>query len=89
MSILILAVFSVSFIPKFSSSIHFVGILTAFALLNLGTMMDIKNNNHHFLITLPIKRKHIVQARYIAAIIYTFWEPLLLMGFTDSLNKQS
>jgi len=36
------------FIPKFSSSIYFMGILTSFALLNLGTMMDIKNNIHHF-----------------------------------------
>lgn len=80
MSILYLAVFSVAFIPKLSSSIHLVGIYTAFALLNHGTMIDIKNNNHHFLVTLPIKRKHIVQAKYITAIIYTLFGVLASHG---------
>lgn len=68
--ILYLAVFSAAFIPKHSSSIHLVGMYTAFASLNLGTMIDIKKHHHNFLVTLPIRRKHIVQAKYITAIIY-------------------
>lgn len=80
MSILFLAVFSIIFIPKFASSIHYVGIITAFALLNLSTMVDIKNNNHNFLVSLPIKRKHIVQAKYIVTIIYTLFGTLASFG---------
>lgn len=81
MVILYLAVFSAFFIPKNSSlSIYLVGIYTAFGLLNLGVTIDIKNNNHHFLVTLPIKRKHIVQAKYIAAIIYTLFSVLASYG---------
>ncbi|MEJ8546698.1 ABC-2 transporter permease [Brevibacillus borstelensis] len=81
MAILYLAVFSAFFIPKNSSlSIYLVGIYTAFGLLNLGVTIDIKNNNHHFLVTLPIKRKHIVQAKYIAAIIYTLFGVLASYG---------
>ncbi|WP_028545554.1 ABC-2 transporter permease [Paenibacillus taiwanensis] len=70
MSLLYLVVFSAAFIPKMSSSIHLVGIYTAFATITLGTMIDIKHHNHNFLITLPIKRKQIVQAKYLLAIIY-------------------
>lgn len=80
MGILYLAVFSAVFIPKLSSSIHLVGIYTAFALLNHGTTIDIKNNNHNFLVTLPVKRKHIVQAKYITAIIYTLFGVLASYG---------
>ncbi|MFB6367699.1 ABC-2 transporter permease [Paenibacillus elgii] len=80
MGILYLAVFSAAFIPKLSSSIHLVGIYTAFILLNYGTMIDIKNNNHNFLVTLPVKRKHIVQAKYITAIIYTLFGVLASYG---------
>jgi len=80
LGILYLVVFSAFFIPKFSSSVHFVGIYTAFALINMGVMIDIKNNNHHFLITLPIKRKHIVRAKYISAIIYTVFGILASFG---------
>ncbi|UHA73391.1 ABC-2 transporter permease [Paenibacillus sp. 481] len=67
-----LVVFSVAFMPK-ELSMHFVGIYTAFASVSLATMIDSKNHNHHFLITLPISRKHIVQAKYIIAIICTFF----------------
>lgn len=48
-----------------------VGIYTAFVPLGFSTMADIKNHTHNLLVTLPIKRKHIVQAKYIVAIIYT------------------
>ncbi|MDK8180257.1 ABC-2 transporter permease [Paenibacillus sp. UMB4589-SE434] len=71
MSLMYLVVFSVAFIPKMSSSIHLVGIYTAFATIMLGTMIDIKHHNHNFLVTLPIKRKQIVLAKYVSAIIYT------------------
>ncbi|BFH14005.1 ABC-2 transporter permease [Paenibacillus melissococcoides] len=79
-SLLYLAVFSVVFIPKHSSSIHLVGIYTAFTTLSLGTMIDIKNDNHNFLVTLPIMRKHIVQAKYITAIIYMLFGVLASYG---------
>ncbi|MFX3634039.1 MAG: ABC-2 transporter permease [Candidatus Pristimantibacillus sp.] len=36
-------------------------------------MIDIKKHHHHFLLTLPISRKHIVQTKYITAIIYTLF----------------
>ncbi|OAB32980.1 ABC-2 transporter permease [Paenibacillus glacialis] len=87
LGILFLAVFSAFFIPKLSTSIHLVGIYTAFALLNHGTMIDIKNNNHNFLLTLPIKRKHIVQAKYITAIIYTLFGVLASYGIHWLVKK--
>jgi len=87
LGILYLVVFSAFFIPKFSSSIHFVGIYTAFALLNMGVMIDIKNNNHHFRVTLPIKRKHIVLAKYISAIIYTVFGVLASFGVHWSVKQ--
>ncbi|MFL1673214.1 ABC-2 transporter permease [Paenibacillus dendritiformis] len=80
MSLMYLAVFSAAFIPSLSSSIHLVGIYTAFATLSLGTMIDIKNHNHNFLVTLPISRKHIIQAKYITAIIYTLFAVLASYG---------
>lgn len=78
--ILYLAVFSVAFISKVELSIYFVGIYTAFGSIMLGTMNDIKNDNHNFLITLPISRKHIVLAKYITAIIYTLFGVLASYG---------
>ncbi|WP_326102096.1 ABC-2 transporter permease [Paenibacillus apiarius] len=42
--------------------------------------IDIKNHNHNFLVTLPISRKHIVQAKYISAIIYTLFGILASYG---------
>lgn len=80
MTMLYLVVFSAVFIPKLSSSIHIVGIYTAFATLSHGTMIDIKNHNHNFLVTLPVKRKHIVQAKYITAIIYMLFGVLASYG---------
>lgn len=77
---LYLAVFSVAFIPKHQSSIHLVAIYTAFASLSFGTMIDIKKNYHSFLVTLPISRKHLVQAKYITAIIYTLFGVLASYG---------
>ncbi|WP_195575101.1 ABC-2 transporter permease [Paenibacillus sp. 1001270B_150601_E10] len=71
MTALYLVVFSVALIPNLEVSLYLVGIYTAFASLNLGTMIDIKNHNHKFLVTLPVNRKQLVQAKYIAAIIYT------------------
>lgn len=73
MTLLFLVVFSVAFIPKLEVSLYLVGIYTAFASLNLGTMIDIKNHNHKFLVTLPVNRKQMIQAKYIAAIIYTLF----------------
>ncbi|BBI33394.1 ABC-2 transporter permease [Cohnella abietis] len=76
---LYLAVFSIAFM-KIDSSIQLVGIYTAFATLSLGTMIDIKKNNHNFLVTLPISRKNIVQAKYVTAIIYTLFGVLASYG---------
>ncbi|MGG4345568.1 ABC-2 transporter permease [Paenibacillus lautus] len=78
--LLYLAVFSFAFIPKSEMSIYFVGIYTAFGSIILATMIDIKNNNHKFLVTLPISRKHIVQAKYITAIIYTLFGVIASYG---------
>lgn len=70
--VIYLVVFSVAFIPRMDISFHLIGIYTAFAIINLSTTIDLKNRNHHFLVTLPISRKHIVQAKYMAAVILTF-----------------
>ncbi|MFE0555660.1 ABC-2 transporter permease [Paenibacillus sp. FSL W8-0187] len=78
--LLYLAVFSFAFIPKSDMSIYFVGIYTAFGSIILATMIDIKNHNHKFLVTLPISRKHIVQAKYITAIIYTLFGVIASYG---------
>lgn len=75
-----LAVFSLAFIPSSEISFHFVGIYTAFGAIILVTMIDIKNNNHHFLVTLPISRKHIVQAKYLTAIVYMLFGILASYG---------
>ncbi|MCM3340690.1 ABC-2 transporter permease [Paenibacillus sp. MER TA 81-3] len=80
MSLMFLTVFSAFFIPKHSSSIHLVGIYTAFATLSLCTTVDIKNHNHNFLVTLPTCRKHIVKAKYITAIIITLVSVLASYG---------
>ncbi|NMO98032.1 ABC-2 transporter permease [Paenibacillus lemnae] len=68
--ILYLVVFSTVFIPRMDMSMYFVGIYTAIGSIMLATMVDIKNHNHRFLITLPINRKHIVKAKYLTAIAY-------------------
>ncbi|MEQ7049997.1 ABC-2 transporter permease [Paenibacillaceae sp. P-4] len=73
-------VFSVAFIPKHSSSVHLVGIYTAFATLSHVTLIDIKNHNHSFLVTLPISRKNIVKAKYIAGIIISLVSVLASYG---------
>ncbi|EPY03812.1 ABC transporter permease [Paenibacillus alvei TS-15] len=73
-------VFSVCFIPKHSSSVHLVGIYTAFATLSHVTLIDIKNHNHNFLVTLPISRKNIVKAKYITGIIISLVSVLASYG---------
>ncbi|WP_422656756.1 ABC-2 transporter permease [Paenibacillus sp. EC2-1] len=73
MVFLYLGIFSITFIPKSELSIYFVGIYTAFGSITLITMNDIKNNNHHFLVTLPVSRKQIVQAKFLTAIIITLF----------------
>ncbi|MCM3784529.1 ABC-2 transporter permease [Neobacillus mesonae] len=70
--LLYLVVFSAAFIPKMELSIYFVGIYTAFGSIILVTMNDIKNSNHNFLVTLPISRRHIVLAKYMTTILFTF-----------------
>ncbi|NEW06776.1 ABC-2 transporter permease [Paenibacillus sp. SYP-B3998] len=47
-----------------------VGVYGAFILLMLNTGNDIKNNNHRFLIHLPISRKNLITAKYISGLIY-------------------
>ncbi|WP_197260097.1 ABC-2 transporter permease [Paenibacillus dendritiformis] len=58
--ILCLAVFSIAFIPKHDMSIFTVGITVAIVAVNMSTMIDVRNHNYNFLVTLPISRKHIV-----------------------------
>ncbi|NUU76879.1 ABC-2 transporter permease [Paenibacillus xylanilyticus] len=71
--LLYLVVFSLAFIPKSEMSMYFVGIYTAFGSIILATMIDIKNHNHNFLVTLPVSRKNIVQAKYLSAILFTLF----------------
>ncbi|MDR0270660.1 ABC-2 transporter permease [Paenibacillus sp.] len=80
MSLMFLTVFSVFFIPKLSSSVHLVGIYTGFATLSHATMIDIKNHNHNFLVTLPISRKNIVKAKYITGFIISLVSVLASYG---------
>ncbi|MCR8842426.1 ABC-2 transporter permease [Paenibacillus sp. SC116] len=68
MSLLIFAVFCIFFMKK-EMSMHLVGIITAFATISSLTLNDTKNHNHQFLVTLPISRKHIVQAKFMASLI--------------------
>ncbi|MCI1774978.1 MAG: ABC-2 transporter permease [Paenibacillus lautus] len=86
MILMYLAVFSIAFIPSHDMSIYLVGIYTAFASISLATMIDIKNHNHHFLVTLPISRKHIVQAKYIAAIVLMLFAVLASYGLHWLVN---
>ncbi|WP_028595020.1 ABC-2 transporter permease [Paenibacillus assamensis] len=68
MSILIFTIFCIFFMKK-EMSMHFVGIITAFSTISSLTLNDTKNHNHHFLVTLPVSRKHIVQAKYVISLI--------------------
>lgn len=77
---LYLVVFSLAFIPNHEMSMYFVGIYTAFGSVILATMIDIKNHNHNFLVTLPVSRKNIVQAKYVSAILYTLFGVLASFG---------
>ncbi|WP_339240426.1 ABC-2 transporter permease [Paenibacillus sp. FSL R5-0517] len=77
---LYLVVFSLAFIPQSEMSMYFVGIYTAFGSVILATMIDIRNHNHNFLVTLPISRKQIVKAKYLSAILYTFFGVLASYG---------
>lgn len=78
--ILCMGVFSIAFIPKQDASIFTVAITLASVSLNISTMIDIKNHNHHFLVTLPTSRKHIVLAKYITSIIFTLFGVLASYG---------
>ncbi|TVX93412.1 ABC-2 transporter permease [Paenibacillus agilis] len=68
MSVGIFAVFCIFFMKK-EMSMHLVGIITAFATISSLTLNDTKNHNHQFLVTLPVSRKHIVQAKYVLSLI--------------------
>ncbi|GGH55831.1 hypothetical protein GCM10008014_25810 [Paenibacillus silvae] len=77
---LYLVVFSFAFIPGSEMSMYFVGIYTAFGTIMLATMIDIKNNNHNFLVTLPVSRKQIVKAKYLSSILYALFGVLTSYG---------
>lgn len=83
---LYLVVFSLAFIPNSEMSMYFVGIYTAFGTVIMATMIDIKNHNHNFLVTLPVSRKNIVQAKYISAILYTLFGVLVSFGIHWLVN---
>ncbi|TCZ76662.1 ABC-2 transporter permease [Paenibacillus albiflavus] len=78
--ILCMGVFSIAFIPKHDASIFTVAITLACVSLNISTMIDIKNHNHNFLVTLPTSRKRIVLAKYITSIIFTLFGVLVSYG---------
>ncbi|GAB6930846.1 hypothetical protein JCM10914A_48290 [Paenibacillus sp. JCM 10914] len=80
MILVYLVVFSIAFIPTTETSFYFVGIYTAFGAIIISTMIDIKSNHHHFLITLPISRKHIVKAKYLTVIAHTLFGVLASYG---------
>ncbi|WP_458460693.1 ABC-2 transporter permease [Paenibacillus sp.] len=84
--LLYLVVFSLAFIPKSEMSMYFVGIYTAFGSVILATMIDIKNHNHNFLVTLPVSRKQIVQAKYLSAMMYAIWGVLASYGIHWLVN---
>ncbi|MBT2284422.1 ABC-2 transporter permease [Paenibacillus polymyxa] len=84
--LLYLVVFSLAFIPKSEISMYFVGIYTAFGSVILATMIDIKNHNHNFLVTLPVSRKQIVQAKYLSAIMYAILGVLASYGIHWLVN---
>lgn len=81
-----LAVFSIAFIPKSEMSMYLVGIYTAFGSIMLATMIDVKNHNHNFLVTLPISRKNVVQAKYLSTICYTLFGVLASFGIHSLVN---
>lgn len=81
-----LAVFSIAFIPKSEMSMYLVGIYTAFGSIMLATMIDVKNHNHNFLVTLPISRKNVVQAKYLSTIFYTLFGVLASFGIHSLVN---
>ncbi|KQY84246.1 ABC transporter permease [Paenibacillus sp. Root52] len=81
-----LAVFSIAFIPKSEMSMYLVGIYTAFGSIMLATMIDVKNHNHNFLVTLPISRKNVVQAKYLSTIFYTLFGVLSSFGIHYLVN---
>ncbi|MGQ8871044.1 ABC-2 transporter permease [Paenibacillus sp. TSA_86.1] len=83
---LYLIVFCWAFIPKSEMSMYFVGIYTAFGSTMLATMIDIKNHNHNFLVTLPVSRKQIVQAKYLSTILYALFGVLTSYGIHKLIN---
>lgn len=83
---LYLVVFSLAFIPQSEMSMYFVGIYTAFGSIIMATMIDIKNHNHNFLVTLPVSRKQIVKAKYLSAIVYALFGVLASYGIHELVN---
>ncbi|MBD8499584.1 ABC-2 transporter permease [Paenibacillus arenosi] len=79
MSILIFSIFCIFFMKK-EMSMHLVGIITAFATISSLTLNDTKNHNHLFLVTLPVSRKHIVQAKYVISLLTIFVAVLASYG---------
>lgn len=75
-----MVVYSIAFIPNHDASIFTMAIALASVSINLCTMLDIKNHNHVFLISLPISRKHIVLAKYIITIFFTLFGILASYG---------
>lgn len=83
---LYVVIFSWAFIPKMEMSMYLVGIYTAFGSIMLATMVDIKNHNHNFLVTLPVSRKQIVQAKYLSSILYSLFGVLVSYGIHKIVN---
>ena len=64
-------IFSIVLVSNNMSAFFLAGVYTAFTTLMMSTGADVKNENHNFLITMPINRAQIVRAKYMTALIYT------------------
>ncbi|WP_342554755.1 ABC-2 transporter permease [Paenibacillus sp. FSL R7-0652] len=81
-----IVVFSWAFIPQMEWSMYIVGIYTAFGSTVLITMIDITNHNHNFLVTLPVSRKQIVQAKFLSSILTALCGVLVSYGIHKLIN---
>lgn len=64
-------IFGISLASNNMSSFYLTGVYSAVTTLMMSTGADVKNENHNFLMTMPINRAQIVRSKYMLALIYT------------------
>ncbi|WP_018754409.1 ABC-2 transporter permease [Paenibacillus terrigena] len=64
-------IFSIVLISNTMSAYFLVAVYTAFTTLMMSTGADVKNDNHAFLITMPMNRAQMVKSKYATALLYT------------------